>query len=340
MLSSGASQDAKRPLFINRVITSHLLELGYPQKSIDSMNKCGQSTGFSVLRSCGCKNEIICIKHHCSLRICPECAKRRARKIRRQYKHFLESLAQNRTYFIYFLTISPKNYENLDFGLKDIKKSFSKFLRHDYIKESVMGGFYVIETKGGEGNWNVHIHALIYGRWLDNKVRKEKDSKIVRLFKQSSKGDVHMYIQRQNSALFSLNYMCKYISANKDEFNSDKDVAIYINSTRKHRLINSFGLFYKLKIKKSPFICKECGQEVHFSIDKELFCNTNNRFSPPPPPQRLLYEKNDYLLSKKVLSQYNKIKKNIIRPKIMLNRLQKRKLRERKKKWKGCQKRF
>jgi hypothetical protein len=290
------------------------------------MFKCGKSSGFNILRSCYCKNEIFPIKHHCNLRVCPECAKIRKRRIVRQYKPFLESLAQDKTYFFYFLTISPKNYDNLEFGLKDIRKSFTNFLQHQYIKERIKAGFYVIETKGGEGNWNIHIHAIIYGRWLDNKMRGEcldcgqsllkynkvtkefccanhncnssnvlikEDSKIVRLFRQSSNRDVHMHIQRQNSSSYSLNYMCKYISANKDDFSSDKDTAVYINSIKRHRLINSFGLFYNCKIPKQPYACKDCGGEIHYCSDMKVILMIEKELEEIKPPsfQKRLYEK-------------------------------------------------
>jgi hypothetical protein len=272
------------PLFSNRVITLHLQELGYPQKSIDSMNKCGISTGFRVLRACGCKNQILPVKHHCCLRTCPDCAKKRKRRIIRQYRPFLGSLAQDRKYFIYFLTISPKNYTNLSEGLKHIKKSFAKFLRHDYIKERVKAGLYVIEAKGTEGDWNIHIHAIIYGRWIDNKVRTEKDSKLVRLFIQSSGREVNIHIQKQSSSLFSLNYMCKYISANKNDFQTEKDMAVYINCTRKHRLISSFGLFYKCKVPVQPYVCPHCKGIIHFCADQEVISIIERSLIEKAPP--------------------------------------------------------
>lgn len=313
-------QDAKRPLLGNSAITLHLQELGYPQKSIDSMLKCGTTTGFKMFSYCNCEFKVIPMTHHCNLRTCPICAKKRKRKIVRQYRPFLGKLAQDRTNFLYFLTISPQNYSNLKEGIAHIKKSFAKFLRHDYIKERVKAGLYVIETKGTEGNWNIHIHAIVYGRWLDNRVRGicpdcgqnlmkydfiskkfycankkcnslnvevNKNSKLVELFKKSSGREVNINIQKQSSSLFSLNYMCKYISSNKDDFLTDKDTANYIMSTRKLRLISSFGLFYKCKIPNPHQICSHCGGEIHYSADQEVLAivemsllKSNN--SPPP----------------------------------------------------------
>jgi hypothetical protein len=304
--------------FINQALTSHLLQLGYPQKSLDSINRCGQSTGFSILRACNCENKIFPSKHRCNLRICPVCAKRRKGRIVHKYLPFLKSLAQDKTYFIYFLTISPKNYTDLDYGLRDIKKSFSKFLRHNYIKERIKAGLYVIESKGGEGNWNIHIHAIVYGRWLDNRVRGEcldcgqnllkydkitkrffcashkcnsqnvlitEGSKLSNLYHQSSKREARVHIQRQGSSLYSLNYMCKYISANKEDFFTDKDTAQYIYSIQDKRLISSFGLFYHCIIPKYPIKCVKCGGEIHFSNDREVIFQIEQDLQSRPIPK-------------------------------------------------------
>lgn len=296
-------QNPKGSLFSNRAVTLHLQELGYPQKSIESMEKCGVSTGFRVLAACGCSTRVLSLKHHCNLRTCPECAKKRKRRIVRQYKPFLESLPQDRTNFLYFLTISPQNYTNLQEGLTHIKKSFAKFLRHKYIKDRIKAGLYVIETKGTEGNWNIHIHAIVYGRFLDNRIRGtcldcgqnlmkydftskkfycanrrcnslnvvvKQNSRLVDLFMESSGLACNVHITKMPTTAFSLNYMCKYISANKDDFSTDRDIAQYIMATRKLRLISTFGLFYNVEVAVQPFVCPHCGCEVHFSACQEL----------------------------------------------------------------------
>jgi hypothetical protein len=279
MSSPQSSEGA--PLLGNNAITSHLIKLGYPKESLDSMSKCGENTGFKIMSFCGCGHKIFPITYNCNLRTCPRCSKTRRRKMSRKYFPFLNSLAQTRKYFLYFLTISPKNYKKLKKGLNHIKKSFSKFLRHNYIKNRIKAGLYVIETKGTEGNWNIHLHAIIYGRWINNKPRNKQDSKIVRLFKQSSKRDTNIHVKRQNSARFTLNYMLKYISVNKNDFRTDFDLAKYIMAIRGKRLVSRFGLFYKHKIivKKECFICKT---PIAFTIDQEVIFIIENVKRPPP----------------------------------------------------------
>ena len=280
------------PLELGSEITNLSLEeclkvLDYPEKSLNSLTRCGKDSGFKIIKNCGCGSKVISLTHHCSLRTCSNCSKIRKRRIINKYLPFLEGLYQNRKYFLYFLTVSPKNYENLEEGLKNIKESLSKFLRHNYIKERIKAGLYVIEVKGTEGNWNVHIHAIIYGRWIDNKVRNEKDSKLVKLFMQSSKREVNIHIKKQNSTRFTLNYMCKYISANKDDFQTSLDMAKYIIVTRKKRLIHTFGEFYNIEIKSKKQICSHCNQEIEYVIDFEVVCHIEESMNKPDPPPDL-----------------------------------------------------
>jgi hypothetical protein len=298
---------AKRSTFSNSAISSHLYKLSYPEKSINSMLKCGEENGSFIYKSCNCGQEVINLSHKCNLRTCPTCSKTRKRRIRRQYLPFFKNLAQNRTYFLYFLTISPKNYDNLAEGIAHVKKSFSKFLRLKYIRERVKAGLYVIESKKGDKGWNVHIHAIIYGRYLDvrarglcldcnqnllkkdhisnkfycanrkcnsqNVILKEK-SGIIGLFEKSAKRPANIHISRLSSSSFALNYMLKYISANKEDFQTPEDMAEYIFVTHKKKLINTFGLFYNLKVVKTPCICSKCEGYITFHRIEELFfCN-------------------------------------------------------------------
>lgn len=302
-------------LFSISVISSHLRKLGYPEKSIESMMRCQKlSSGGYVVCCDGCdRKDFGIMKHWCCLRTCPYCAKRRQRNLWKKYIDYLKELHKDRKMFLYFLTISPKNYKNLKFGLEDIGKNFSKFRRLKYIKERIKGSLYVIEVKqtwkgqkiydkkgkflyiSKEDSWNIHVHAIVYGRFLDNRIRGKcedcgqnllkfnyenkkhycasskclstnvivkEDSKLVRLWKKCSEGqDVNMHITRKSSATHILNYMLKYISASKDSFKDEKGMAEYIVAIRGRRLVSGTGKFYKDKIKPIPYIC-DCGSKL------------------------------------------------------------------------------
>lgn len=332
-----ASQRAGGSLFIDSVISSHhlsdyihnqevfdrnplvkeLVKLNYSINSINSMLKCGTEAGM-ILRSCspGCsKNKVLNLTHHCSLRTCPECSKIRKRRLFNQYYHYLKSLKIDSTNNFYFLNIAPKNYDTLEEGMMHIRKSFSKFLRHKYIKERIKGGIWIIETKnvspdGSSKGWHVHLHVIFYGRRLDNYIRGEcldcgkkgimkydyntkkfscmykkclsknvviiQDSKIVRIWKKCSDRDGHIYIPSNYGNRYSttrtLNYVLKYVSANKDDFLDIKSLAVYICSIRKRKLINTFGEFFKNPPKKHKpsCFCSECGEKINYLFNIEL----------------------------------------------------------------------
>lgn len=236
-MESNTSQRAEGSLLGCNVISSHIdnnlftLELenvGYPKKSIQSLLDCGHKpVNYKLLKEKEGNLFIVDCTHKCSLTICQTCAKIRSNRIRREILPFLKSIAYNKTYFLYFLTISPKNCFNLEEGLKKIRKNYQKFLRLKEVKDKILASIYVIEATGTEGNWHVHIHAIIYGRYFDNKVRgycnkcgqnlmnynkdteeyycanskcKSKDvsnikhSKLVRLWMKTSKKEVNMHI--------------------------------------------------------------------------------------------------------------------------------------------------
>ncbi|MGV8151766.1 MAG: hypothetical protein ACP5OG_01670 [Candidatus Nanoarchaeia archaeon] len=313
----------------NSDLINHLIQLNYPIKSINSMLKCGTLTGINLCRKCDCGSEIIPLSHHCNLRTCKECSKIRQRRILRQYLPLIKSFTLNphSSENLLFLHISPDNF-NDEKGLSTIRKDFSKFLRLDYVKDRVKGGLVVLEakTKNEDGEykgWNIHLHGILYSRRLDNRIRGKcldcgqnlikqdqvtkkyfcankncnsqniialKDSKLVQLWKSSSGRNVHIWINRITSYGGALNYVLKYVSANKEDFSSDLDQARYIKQTHKCKLINTFGCFYGEKARlilktKVPIICKHCLKEIEFIIDQQIFAF--NYQNPPPDNMRI-----------------------------------------------------
>jgi len=304
------SSRAEGSLFSNSAISKHLTKLGHPETSIKSMLRCGEKTGYKTLRICGkCGLDLICLSYHCNLRTCKDCALRRKKRIKDKYLPYLRSIPVDRNkYQFYFITISPANYGNCKEGLDKVRTYFKKFVRSKYISDRIKGGLYVTESKtknkfGNYEGWNTHIHAIFYGKRLDNRIRgkcldcsqslikfnknlneyscanskcrslnveKKKDSRLVRLFKKISGIDVNIHIAQKGTHKSSLDYMLKYVSANKDDFYSVEDLAEYIFTTRKQRLINSFGLFFNIKVKHPGYTCYICGSPVKFIFDIEI----------------------------------------------------------------------
>jgi hypothetical protein len=303
-------------------LVQELIKAKCPQVTINSLLRCGVETGEYITKSCGCGQELIALSYHCSNRSCPRCALIRSKRLRKKYMPMLESYPVTRgsPMSLYFLSISPQNYSDFKEGLEHIKSSWKKFLRSPYVSQRVKAGLWVIEAKsknkfGQSNGWNVHIHALFYGRRLDNVIRgrceqcnqnilkldKETgklrcanrncksfdvnssgDSKIVRIFKEVSGLGCMINVQEISSAKSGLFYVLKYISSNKDDFASLEDQAKYITQTRRQKLVNVFGEFFKFKVKKSPCVCWRCQKEITWDYGIESSCQLGVSSIPPP----------------------------------------------------------
>ncbi len=297
-------------------LVKEILKLDSSEKSIKSINsmlKCGELTGYGKLECCGDKL-FIPLRYECNLRTCPTGADKRKKRIRKQYLPILEKFSANpRDYnSLRFLTISPDNYEDtfegLKRGFKEIRRNFSKFIRNKYISDRVLSGLCVIEMKNknkdGEcKGWNIHLHILYYGQKLDNRIRghcnncgqnymkyskvegkyycgsskchsfdvevKNKDSKIVQIWNRVSGRDVNIRIEPLYSREHYLNYLLKYISANKDDFRDVASMAQYIVVTRGQKLITKFGDIFgkKIPVIKNQFFCDKCNNSVALEYD-------------------------------------------------------------------------
>lgn len=325
----------KRPsegaLFIHKAISSELRLLNYPEDSIASMERCGHFTGELLFRECGCDVSPVRIVHNCNLRTCPRCSLRRKSRIFSRFMPFFRKYPVTRSHFFQFLTISPPNYVDLEHGLKDIKKNFSKFLNSpystsrnfrghlvvdEYVKDRIKAGFYVIETKQKPDGWNIHIHAVLYGRWIDYRLRgrclacgqnlikfdkfsrvfycgnrkcnsshvvRYQDTKVSRIWRNISGKSVHVYGERVARFHGAVGYLTKYISINKDDFLDVKGFAKYIFCTRRKKLISAFGMFYNHKISKPIYYCNICEARVFYFFDLELSHFYKQRMKLPPP---------------------------------------------------------
>jgi len=245
------------------------------QKSLESMKKCGLQTG-EMLRRCDCGISISPIMHHCSLRTCFNCSKIRQRKILKKFLPFMDSLPVTYNLRFRFLTISPKNYETLEEGLKSINKSWNRFLETDYALANILsvggGGIYIIETTKHDNGYHMHMHIILYSRYLENRVEDKQDSPLVKALTHAFRRSVNVFIQSKEfkSKREILKYSLKYVSAYKDSFDNIDDFVDYILKTRKKRLLNTFGCFYNYKPTKKACVCWFCKKEIEFIMDYEV----------------------------------------------------------------------
>ena len=280
--------------------------LGY-KGSIKSLENCGKNTGQFITKSCGCGQISIPLTPRCNNRACSICSKTRSRKIIRELLPLLSRYSTNPRdkKYLKFLTISPANYDSPENALEDIKSNLNKFLRKEYVKNRIDACIIVIETKtknrfGEYKGWNFHIHIIYYGKRLDNQIRgycREchqnlikfdedtnqpycankncnsknvvvvKNSKLTNLWDEFSTRPAHFDIRPVYSYKGACNYLAKYVSANKNDFYYEKNIAEFIHYSRGKRLFIFRGEFAKYRYVKTPFICKHCGEPIKYSFD-------------------------------------------------------------------------
>lgn len=328
MLSSPV---AKRPSFNLLEISSHLRKHNYPKKGLSLIEKCGSESDNFIMATCGCGTTPINIKHACNRSFCPNCSKKRQRRLRRRLLPFLKHYKNSSMYQWRFLTVSPENYVDYNEGKEHLRKSWNKFIRRKYIQERVKGGFSIIETTNKGKGWNLHIHSLIYSKYLDNTYRghckhcnqnylrwnKEEEKfycanrncmkkygGIIRLpriqkeFEASSGRSCMVDISKVRSQSSLLNYVLKYVSVEKGSFTKIDDFAFYLSNSVNDRQINAFGEFYNFKsqikqysLLSHPFRCPMCGEVVKFSFDSEINRILRDRKSLDPNELNFYLEK-------------------------------------------------
>ena len=324
-----SSQVAKRPSFNLLEISSHLRKLGYPEKALHLIEKCGSESDNYIMATCGCGTRPINLKNACNKSFCPNCSEKRKKRLRRRLLPFLKYYKNTSTYKWRFLTISPENYSDYKEGKIHLRKSWNKFIRRDYITERIYGGFYVMEVTNKGKGWNLHIHSIIYSKYLDNTYRghcnhcgqnylrwnKDKEkfycanrkcmklyegvirlSRIQQEFEASSARSCMIDVSQARSHSSIINYLLKYISTKKDSFTKIEDFAFHIANSINDRQINAFGKFYDFKkimasfsFMSSRYKCPVCKEVVKFSFDFIVNLILRGEYDPPPYKRRSPY---------------------------------------------------
>ena len=146
-----------------------------------------------------------------------------------------------------------------------------------------------------------------------------QDSIIVGLWKKISGGEVSINIKDKypvrdketgtirrwahinSNPQFALNYMLKYITANKEEFATPEILAEYILGIRHQRLIQKKGFFQGLKPQKRICFCNQCQTRVFYDFDlsiSELLGRSSlvNYADSGPPVEAISFEEQIYTL--------------------------------------------
>lgn len=154
------------------------------------------------------------------------------------------------------LTLSIPNDHDLARGLKRLRNTWAKFLKHWYIRKICLGGFYVVEiTKSQTYGWHPHIHAVVYTKFFMYALLKQIWNELV---SGSADGYANSEMHEITDIGRAASYITKYLT--KVEFPLEE--IGYVNKClRNKRLFMTWGAF-RVKARTvcdSLCACAQCG---------------------------------------------------------------------------------
>ncbi len=234
-------------------------------KQADNWDRCGEHTYDMTCLQCG---HVHAVTFHCKSRVCPSCKSGRQLEVIEAYRDALMGLGQLR-----FITLTIKNVADLDAGIRKVRSCFKKLRLYDKQKDKgkrnplglsmsykskIKGGLYGIESPvGNDGLWNVHLHVLYAGSWIDQ-------GKLADDWEEITGDSRVVWIEEvgrsQRDVADSVRYVVKYACKQNDVLlASDDKLEEYMCVLYKARLVQTFGLLLGKKADRPLFLCPECG---------------------------------------------------------------------------------
>lgn len=241
---------------------------------------------FAVLEcaDCGKRKAIFT---GCGLRICPECSKRRAKKLYKKYLRIFKALSSLGV--LSLLTLTVRNSPTIEEGLIKLMEGWRKLKRRKYFLKRVKGGILVVEVKlGKDGRWNLHAHLLIIHRYfgvpnpdeikslvIPERLKKTKGIKsnsdllkphkglgqvILSILWENITGDYVVDIRKVRSIKKGLGYVVKYL-LKPPKFESPEHYVEWLEAFWKQPLLIPFGCVRNYGDGEESYhpICLLCG---------------------------------------------------------------------------------
>jgi len=211
---------------------------------------------FRVVVCCSCGHEVT-VPIRCSDRFCPICSAPRAIRVRSRIEHIIKNVKRSKGYAFKHLTLTIPNQPEIKPAARAIVSAFSRVRRSKLWNSFCNGGSYVLECTGSKDNYHVHIHAIIYAKFVPWE-------QLHALWMRCSSGR-GVYIQRIPERQI-VRYLTKYIS----KPSVDESLrALVSEGFRGIRLFQPFGSFLRVPgfSGHKPFECPVCGDKNWLPLD-------------------------------------------------------------------------
>lgn len=211
---------------------------------------------------------------YCGDRFCDVCGKFRRFKARRRMEFVITNTPIPAKYFWRHITLTIPNVADPATGFDLLKDSFRRLRQRSWWKRVCSHGMYTYEVTGSEGNWHVHIHALVLSQWIQFRFLKRQWTQTVigkaaytrmvktwaedHPFDPDSEPGYHVYLTQPKLSII-LGHLVKYINSPGDD--SCRDAWKQSEHLKSARLYNTFGHVAKVPadIDHPSRPCEKCG---------------------------------------------------------------------------------
>jgi len=281
-MSSGISLEAYGITFSKDFLADAMMERGLVAMGLRFAN-CGKVPYVYRCSKCG---RVIVIAGRCDNLFCPDCLRRRLRRLSRRYLAKLCGYDD-----LKFVTLTFKRFGSLkDVDIDDLRGKVVRFFRSTFGKyyyehrlkvckkrlkiTDFIGKKRDLRRKGKhkvlpfgclynfefvfhvDGSVYVHVHAIVKGFYIPQKVLSEKWLEITG---DSSVIDVR---KAENRHFYYLTKYCSKESVKAVDFDvSVETLADFVYKMYRHRRVSSLGLFYKIEADEKGG-CVECGGKM------------------------------------------------------------------------------
>jgi hypothetical protein len=202
----------------------------------DKLQRC--HSRLSVL-TCGRHIARIIPNFTCEFRLCPDCGRRRSRKLQNKYLPAMRGfMLHNKVTPVHLVLTQTHRKENRKESVKRIRDSFGKLQRRGFWKQHFKGGTWSLEfTKDKNGLHHTHLHIIGFRR-------KFFDIELLRGEWLSVTGDSHVvYLKKVEDIATGLREVVKYVSKPLDirRFGAD-DLKEFLG-LKNMRMFGTFGEF-------------------------------------------------------------------------------------------------
>lgn len=151
------------------------------------------------------------------------------------------------------VTLTQKNRESLAGCVDDLREAWKKLRRRTPYNDTWQGGLYAVEAVNKGKGWHVHLHVLVEGGYVSQRILAEDWKDIT---KDSCIVDI-----REVDAIYGLKYVLKYLKKAPTVSGHEQEYNEVLKGTR---LVQAWGSWYgEVRVKEQDeepkLICAVCG---------------------------------------------------------------------------------